>query len=132
MKTLYVSQWLFDQLQKQHEVTNRARGLPSSSLTDLPLQVSQFLPIDQRTGDIVQKDPFVTYEKSDMDWAVPLGLAEWDTVPCHCLEVDVPEFRSMAYSPLRHPNVPEVGPRLRMLDLISVAGSRPFVTTFDV
>jgi len=111
MKTLYVSQWLFDQLQKQQEATNRVRGLPSSSLTDLPLQVSQFLPIEQRTGNIVQKDPFVTYEKSDMDWAEPLGLAAWETAPSHCLEVDVPDvplYEGLFSIPHPTPRTPRV------------------------
>ena len=33
-----------------------------------------------RTGKIVQKDRFATYDAADMVWAEPLGLAEWETV----------------------------------------------------
>lgn len=33
-----------------------------------------------RTGKIIQKDRFATYDAADMVWAEPLGLAEWETV----------------------------------------------------
>ena len=31
--------------------------------------------------EIVQHDPFVTYEAADMAWAEPAGLAEWGDGP---------------------------------------------------
>lgn len=52
------------------------RRLMVMSLAGINVQVVQSLPI--RTGKIIQRDRFATYDAADMWYAEPLGLAKWD------------------------------------------------------
>lgn len=57
----------------------------------LPIHVTDSLPIVEQTGRIIQLDRFATYEADDMAWAVPAGLAKWETVETHAMVVVLPE-----------------------------------------
>ena len=86
--TYYVSPTLMKKLKEKCEpVTALGVDTTPEQLLGCRLVVTPMLPY--RTGKILQKDPFVTYSERDMDWAAPLGLAEWEM--CHAIEV--PEVR---------------------------------------
>lgn len=61
-------------------------------LVGVPVRLDVTLPRKVRTGGIVQRDPFATYEPADMDWAEPLGLASWEMTDLHIYSVTEPNF----------------------------------------
>lgn len=44
--------------------------------------------MQQKTGKIISRNRFCEFEKSDMEWAEPLGLAYWETGECHAFSFD--------------------------------------------
>lgn len=68
---------------------------PSPQVRDLigiPVRLDSTLPRKVRTGGIVQRDRFATYEAGDMDWAEPLGLAGWEMTDLHIYSVTEPNL----------------------------------------
>ena len=63
---------------------------PMCGLAGVPVYLDESLPRQIRTGNIIQRDRFATYDADDMEWAEPLGVAEWATELCHCIEIDEP------------------------------------------
>lgn len=63
-------------------------------ISGLPVRVDPSLPRFTRTGNIIQKDRFATYEKADMEWAEPLGLAAWETERVDMFAIDEPSYMS--------------------------------------
>jgi len=87
-RTYYVSAWFKEQLIQQWSNPWMRQALQgpivNEVLLGLPIVVSSYLPY--KTGKIIQKDPFVTYEPRDMIWAERVGLAQWELCHAVCAE----------------------------------------------
>lgn len=91
-KVLYVSRELYDLLREgTSDPTGRVR-MNVETVYGMRVHICDFLPTKSQKRELVTTDQFATYDKSDADWAVPLGLAKWETrtEECHAMCVDQP------------------------------------------
>lgn len=91
-RCLFVSRELLEELQE-----NAKKAFPSgppgaiSILTPLDaieLRIAPWLPLAMPTGRLLSNDRWTAYDARDAAWAVPAGLARWETRTTHFISID--------------------------------------------
>lgn len=86
-----VSPVLWKTLCKTYGVSKLAQDKDRAVINGMRIEVSNHMPFQSRTGEIIQRDRFATYTKDD-GWAFDCGLAVWETTECHCIFMTLPKF----------------------------------------